>query len=373
MIQKTEKNRIIYLDVLRVLAIFMVIMVHAGDIYLFDPETMTFGFECSVFVVLLRSSVPLFIIMSSILLLPIKTDTTSFFKRRFSRVVIPFLIWSIVYVFLPTPNNIVFGGPANAFTDSSINVFLYNLMMIPINFTGSNAHFWFIYIILGLYLFMPIFSPWIKSATKKMLIFFLSIWGITLFFPYLRLFFPQIQGECDWNEFGMFYYFGGYFGYVVLGYFLHHYNRLTVSRSVAIGIILFIVGSIVTYFGFISDQKTFLNKIVSSNVEDWKPLEFNISFLAPNVVIMTAGVFMIFQNMKISGFMQRVFKELSVFSYGIFLVHYILCLWIGNWMQDVLTINAGIEQFLIAVVTFLTSYCLVKLISFIPQSKYIIG
>ncbi len=373
MTQKIEKNRIIYLDVLRVLAIFMVIMVHAGDIYLFDGETTTFGSESSLFVVLLRSSVPLFIIMSSILLLPIKIDITSFFKRRFSRVVIPFLIWSIVYVFLPTPNTIVFGGPENAFTDSNMNVYLYNLMMIPINFTGSNAHFWFIYTILGLYLFMPIFSPWIKTATKKMLIFFLSVWTLTLFFPYVRLLFPQIQGESDWNDFGMFYYFGGYFGYIILGYFLHHYNSLTVSKSVAIGSLLYIAGAIVTYFGFISNQNTFLSKMVNTNVEDWKLLEFNISFLAPNVVLMTAGVFMIFQKLKFSGFVQRLVKELSVFSYGIFLVHYILCLWIGNWMQDILTLNAGIEQFLIAVITFLISYSLVKLISFIPQSKYIIG
>lgn len=373
MVQKSEKDRIVYLDVLRVLAILMVIMVHAGDIYMFDAESMTFGKESSVIAVLLRSSVPLFIIMSSILLLPIKTDTTSFFKRRFSRVVIPFLIWSIIYVFLPIPNEIAFGGPSNALTDSDINVFLYNLMMIPINFTGSNVHFWFIYIILGLYMFMPIFSPWIKIATRKTLIFFLSIWGITLFFPYVRLIFPQIQGESDWNSFGMFYYFGGYFGYVILGYFLHHYNHLKVSRSVAIGLILFIVGAIVTYSGFISDQKTFLNKIATSNVEDWKLLEFSINFLTPSVVIMTAGVFMIFQKMKISGFMQRVFKELSILSYGIFLVHYILCLWIGDWMQNALTINAGIEQLLIAVLTFLTSYCLVKLISLIPHSKYIVG
>ncbi|WP_413998556.1 acyltransferase [Flavobacterium sp. W1B] len=373
MTQKQEKNRIPQLDILRVLATLMVITVHAGDIYMYDAKTMSFGTEASVIAVLLRSCVPLFIIMSSILLLPIKTDTTTFFKRRFSRVVIPFLIWSIIYVFLPIPNEIAFGGPSNAFTDLGMNVYLYNLMMIPINFTGSNVHFWFIYIILGLYLFMPIFSPWIKTATKKMLVFYLSLWGITLFLPYVHLLFPQIQGECDWNSFGMFYYFGGYFGYVILGYFLHHYNSLSITKSVAIGSILFIVGTIVTYIGFKSDQNAFLHKIISSNVEDWKLIEFNISFLAPSVVIMTAGVFMIFQKIQISGLIERLFKELSVLSYGIFLIHYILVLWIGNWMQDILIINAGIEQLLIALLTFLISYCIVKLISLIPKSKYIIG
>ena len=373
MAQISEKNRIAYLDVLRVLATLMVIMVHAGDVFIYDAKTMRFGTEATAFAVLLRSSVPLFIIMSSILLLPIKTDITTFFKRRFSRVVIPFLIWSIIYVFLPTPNEIAFGGPSNAFTDSEMNVYLYNLMMIPINFTGSNIHFWFIYIILGLYLFMPIFSPWIKTATKKMLVFYLSLWGITLFFPYLRLLFPQIQGECDWNSFGMFYYFGGYFGYVILGYFLHHYNQLSIKKSVLIGSLLFIVGTIITYIGFKSDQNIFLDKVANSNIEDWKILEFNISFLAPSVVILTAGVFMIFQKIQFSGLIERIFKELSVLSYGIFLVHYTLVLWIGNYLKDILTLNTGIEQFLIAVLTFFIAYCIVKIISLMPKSKYIIG
>ena len=368
-----KKNRIVYLDVLRVLATFMVIMVHLGDAYIYDGATMTFGNESTWFAVLLRSSVPLFIIMSSILLLPIKTDTRTFFKRRFSRVAIPFLIWSLVYVFLPIPNEVVFGGPENAFSDSGMNVYLYNLMMIPFNFTASNIHFWFIYIIMGIYLFMPIISPWLKTASKKSLLFFLGLWGITLFFPYIRWFFPELHGESDWNNFGMFYYFGGYLGYVILGYFLHHYNRLDRIKSLVIGMAFFSIGSVLTYLGFIHDQQVFLDTMTSSGVENWKLLEFHINFLSPNVVLMTAGVFMMFQNLELSQTMTRIFKELSVNSYGIFLVHYIICLWVGDLLQGQLMINPGLEQFLFAVFTFLISYGIVKVISFVPKSKYLIG
>ena len=368
-----EKERIVYLDVLRVLATFMVIMVHLGDAYIYDGATMTFGKESTWFAVLLRSSVPLFIIMSSILLLPIKTDTTTFFKRRFTRVFIPFLIWSLIYVFLPIPNEVTFGGPENAFTPSGMNVYLYNLMMIPLNFTASNIHFWFIYIILGIYLFMPIISPWIKTASKKSLLFFLGLWCITLFFPYIRWYFPEIHGESDWNEFGMFYYFGGYLGYVILGYFLHHYNRLRRSTSMALGAVFFVVGVLLTYFGFLHDQEVFLETLQNSGVEDWKSIEFHINFLSPNVVLMTAGVFMFFQNMKLSQPMARLIKEFSIFSYGIFLVHYIISLWIGDLLRNQLPLNAGLEQFLLAILTFILSYAIVKVLAMIPKSKYLIG
>jgi len=188
-----------------------------------------FSIIWSKYITFTRPCVPLFILLSGTLLLPLKRETGAFLKHRFFRVVIPFLVWSVLYVFLPLPGKIVFGGPANAFT-GNMNIDAYNLMMIPYNFTASNVHFWFIYTIIGLYLFMPVISPWIKGASKKDLIFFLCIWVITLFFPYIRLWFPQIQGECDWNSFGMLFYFSGYLGYLIMGIFLHHYNKLSAKK-----------------------------------------------------------------------------------------------------------------------------------------------
>ena len=368
-----KKERIYYLDILRVLAIFMVILMHAGDPYLWDASTKTFGVECSFYCALLRPCVPLFIIMSSILLLPLKTDTTTFFKRRAIRVLIPFLLWSIIYVFLPTPNKIVFGGPENAFTDSGLNVYAYNLMLIPITFSGTNVHFWFIYTIIGLYLFMPIISPWIQQATKKTLLVFLMIWSVTLLFPYVRLWFPQIQGECDWNEFGMLYYFSGYLGYIVLGYFLHKYNTLSAQKSTLWGLLFFVVGLILTYKGFLWDEQRFLTKLSSTGIEDWKLLELCIGNLTINVALMTAGMFLFFQKLTLPKFLKPIIIELSVFSYSIFLVHYIFNLWVCHSLASMMNLNAGAEQFIVALVVFISSYVIVKLISFIPKSKYLIG
>jgi surface polysaccharide O-acyltransferase-like enzyme len=311
--------------------------------------------------------------MSSILLLPLKTDTSTFLKRRFTRVVIPFLLWSVIYVFLPTPGKIVFGGPANAFADSGMNVYAYNLMLIPISFTGTNVHFWFIYTIIGLYLFMPIISPWIQQASKKGLLAFLTVWAVTLFFPYIRLWFPQLQGECDWNEFGMLYYFSGYFGYIVLGYFLHKYNTLSSVKSTLLGFALFAIGLALTYKGFLWDEQRFLNELSTNGTENWKLLELCIGNLTINVVLMTMGMFLFFQKLAIPKMLQKPIIELSVFSYAIFLIHYILNLWASHELASWLDLNPGVEQFLIALIVFVSSYAIVKLISFLPKSKYLIG
>ena len=368
----TKSQRIDYLDILRALACFMVVMVHAGDSYLFDGATNTFGDSSSFFLALLRPCVPLFIIMSSILLLPLKTDSATFFKKRFSRVLLPFLFWSILYVFMPLPGTPVFGGPSNVFTNTEMNVYIYNLMMIPFNFTGSNAHFWFIYTIIGLYLFMPVISPWLKQASSKSLLTFISIWGITLFFPYIRLWFPQIQGECDWNKFGMLYNFSGYLGYLVLGFYLHKHNKLTLAKSMIVGLILLTVGLFFTYTGFLHNCEQFLAQKALGN-EDWKILELSIGNLTFNVALMTAGLFMIFQKITLSGISRKFFYEISTLSYGIFLVHYIVNLWISAYLPKLLSLPAGLEQFLMAVLIFTISYLIAKLISLLPKSKYLIG
>lgn len=368
---ETNVKRIDYLDVLRVLACFMVIMTHAGDKYLINADG-TFGAACSFFLSLLRPCVPLFILLSATLLLPLKTDSTTFFKKRFTRVLIPFLVWSILYVFLPLPEEPVFGGPSNAFTDAGLNLYLYNLIMVPMNFTKSNVHFWFIYTILGLYLFMPIISPWIQQASKRTLITFLSIWGVTLFFPYIRLWFPQIQGECDWNDFGMLYYFSGYFGYLVLGYFMHHYNTMSMVKSMTVGAILIAIGLSITYFGFLNDCDKFLVEQAAGN-EDWKLLELSIGNLTFNVVMLTAGMFLFFQKINYSALSRKIFRELSVMSYGIFLVHYIVSLWLSAYLPKAWQMNEGFEQFLLSVLIFVISYVITKALSYLPKSKYLIG
>lgn len=367
-----KKERIDYLDTLRVIACFLVVLCHVGDYYA-ESATGEFGLAWSKLITLTRPCVPLFILLSGTLLLPLKMDPGPFLKRRFTRIVIPVLVWSILYVFFPLPAETVFGGPPNAFT-GEMNIYAYNLMMIPINFTASNIHFWFIYTIIGLYLFMPIISPWVKNASKKEMLWFLSIWGFTLFFPYIRFWFPQIHGECTWNNHGMLIYFSGYLGYILLGIFLHRYNTLSATKSCMIGALLFVVGYIITYKGLWFDIGRLNSQNVAEvNEQGWVIIETMIGYLTINVAMMTAGIFMFFQKLKLPKIIQKVMSELSMLSFGLFLVHYILYLWIGAKLIPTWNLNPGLEEVLIAIIVFLVSYGVAKAISYLPKSKYIIG
>ncbi|QZE14809.1 acyltransferase family protein [Halosquirtibacter laminarini] len=362
----SSQKRIGYMDLVRVIACFMVMMIHVR--FAFDLKTET---ATQFYVAFLRPCVPFFIMISGALLLPLKNDSYTFFKKRFSRVLIPFLFWSVVYVFLPAPTKINFGGIENALTTSDLSPIVKSLLMIPINFTWVNVHFWFMYTILGLYLFMPVISPWIEKTSKRGVEAFLCVWGFTTILFYAEIWFPEMLGVCDWNEFGMFYNFGGYLGYLILGYYLRRYNTLSRMLSISIGLILFSVGGYFTLKGLLYSLEH-ADKMYWIAVESQK-VEFFINNLSINVVMMTAGLFMVLQKISIGGIPAKIVQELSKYSYGIFLVHYFINIWLLSLVGQWDGLNAWIGQPLFAVIVFVASYLFVKALSFIPNSKYLLG
>ena len=99
LINHTDR-RIVFLDYLRVVACFMVILVHCIEpFYLNSDGTYIASHNDALWVTfvnsLLRIAVPLFMMASSYLLMPISTDTTTFYRRRFQRVAIPIIVWSL--------------------------------------------------------------------------------------------------------------------------------------------------------------------------------------------------------------------------------------------------------------------------------------
>lgn len=101
-----ETKRIVFLDYLRAIACFMVILVHVCEAFYFNLDGISFSSNADRWWISfidssLRPCVPLFIMASAYLLVPLKDSTPVFFKRRFTRVCIPFIVWGLLYAFLP--------------------------------------------------------------------------------------------------------------------------------------------------------------------------------------------------------------------------------------------------------------------------------
>ena len=106
MIQNSiSDNRIVWLDVIRCVAMIMVIGVHCIDPFYISPTMRAipeYTHWAAIYGSLLRPSVPLFVMMTGLLLLPVKKQPLGkFYKKRIYRVLFPFLIWSVLYSMFP--------------------------------------------------------------------------------------------------------------------------------------------------------------------------------------------------------------------------------------------------------------------------------
>ena len=153
---------------------------HCCDPFNLAPDAKNnpdYGLWGALYGSMLRSCVPLFAMMTGLLLLPVKDISPgSFYKKRIIRVLVPFLIWSVFYNLFPWVTG-VFGGD-----QSIVGIFfpysvaygsvpsldlpdaLINIAKIPFNFSMYAVHMWYIYMLIGLYLFMPSFSA--RASTR---------------------------------------------------------------------------------------------------------------------------------------------------------------------------------------------------------------
>ena len=96
------RSHVVWLDVVRFVAMFTVVCCHSADPFNFYPgeppaNIDQIKFWGAAYGSFLRPCVPLFVMITGALLLPLKDDTSVFYKKRISRVFWPFLIWSVLY------------------------------------------------------------------------------------------------------------------------------------------------------------------------------------------------------------------------------------------------------------------------------------
>ena len=337
MIQNSiSDNRIVWLDVIRCVAMIMVIGVHCIDPFYISPTMRAipeYTHWAAIYGSLLRPSVPLFVMMTGLLLLPVKKQPLGkFYKKRIYRVLFPFLIWSVLYSMFPWFTGVL-GLPKEIIGDffcytqgqesQSLIDSLKDVAMIPFNFSHKENHMWYIYLLIGLYLYMPFFSAWIENADRKTKRAFLLIWIISLFIPYLKEYVANclfersgyVFGTDTWNEFGLFYYFAGFNGYLLLGHYVKKGNDWSLMKTFILCILMFAVGYYITYTGFSTTAS-------NPNATETE-MELFFTFCSPNVLLMTLATFLLLQNVVITNStVIKVLANMTQCGFGIYMVHY---------------------------------------------------
>ena len=347
------RNREVWIDWLRVAACFMVFVVHSTEPFYLGGDgslilTESDAFWSSFFDSFVRSCVPLFVIASSYLQFPIHYSTSEFFKRRALRILVPFLFWSLIYA-------IVWGEPVT------------NLKDLLLNFNYAAGHLWFVYMIIGVYLLMPLLSPWAEKVEKKELQIYLAIWTFTLFIPLIRdwvaggettvIYGPSglprqallpLWGEASWNTYGIFYYISGFIGYLLMGlYFRKFVGELSWKKTIALALPSYIIGFAMTFGGFL--RRVYENAGGVFPVEGfvdkavwWETTWYNDTI---GVALMAVAWILLFKKIRAQGgFYNKVLLPVSNASYDMYLMHLLILVpvcgyfrqWLGSGNEGVL-------------------------------------
>lgn len=321
-----ENKRVVWLDLIKVIAIFMMVAVHCTDnVTPAERSEPWYNMWGSFYGSFMRPAIPLFVMATGALLLPVRQSMPVFYGKRMMRIVVPFLLWSVLYNLFPWITGLLGLSPsvindffAWAEPSQQLGDALRNIAMIPFSFSAFAVQMWYVYLLIGLYLYLPIFSAWVKQASVREQRFFIAVWFVTLFIPYLREYLTMdLWGTCSWNEFGMLYYFAGFNGYLLLGYYLAN-NRPDFSRTMLlfISLIMFAVGYTVTFLGF--------KNITSQPGQPVELVELFYTYCSPNVLFMTVPVFLVVQRIRLgSKLLSNAVESLSKCTLGIWMSHYL--------------------------------------------------
>jgi surface polysaccharide O-acyltransferase-like enzyme len=274
--------------------------------------------------------------ISGALLLPVEMSTRSFLGRRLNKIIFPTLFWTAVYIILRPK-------------DESL---IKTVLTVPFSWQGHPV-MWYMYTLIGLYLVAPIISRWLVSSSKRELHFYLLLWSVTLCYPILSLFLHVETGEI-----GILYYFTGYIGYFVLGYYMKQYGKSISLKRLFIPALL----------AFIS---TFAYRISGCRVDT------GVVFGYTSIIIALISLFWYVAILRLSHIFESksacisLIQKTSSLTFGIYLSHisFLKIVWhFTNYIN-----SYPIQTVVSWLLTFALAFVFTYVVSFLPYSRYIIG
>lgn len=336
----TEKN--IYISYLRVIATVFVILIHASTGFLnnFNPDSFNWNYA-NIINSFTRCAVPIFVMLSGALLLPKSEETLVFYKKRVTKLLLPFGFWTIIYTIYYFYKYTKF----ERLSQSQILEIIQDKVL-----HGANAHLWYLYMILGIYLAIPYLQKLLKQLSIKEIEYFLIIWGISMIIMNKRFYSNVPKFDLT--------FFSGYIGYLILGYYL---SVKDFRSNKFIHLLIYIIGGIITAIG------TYL---LSAEVKKYDPMFYY--YLFPTTAFCA---FFLFTTAK-KYFSKKTnlpkwIQVIDQYSFGIYLVHIIPLNYLHPLFSKYMSTMFVIP--LVTIATTIASICIIYLFRKIPYGKYISG
>lgn len=307
-----QSKRIFYYDVLRAIAIIGIVFCHASISFVSKPNMMNLNYFIisSVFDCFRDFSIPIFVMLSGALLIGKKDTLTDFFKRRLSRLFIPFIFWVVIY---------------------AIYSFIFIRHSIDLNyaldiFLGApgtlGVAFWFVWMIVLSYVGIFIINKAIQWGNSKHDGFdkkFISL--LTL----ISLLFIACVSYSLFNPYSSrIVYFVSFLSYIVIGYFIANYaligERINKKAIIVMTLLMFAASYAYYILSYVVPHSVNANQFVTLGYFSLLILFMSVNFFAFFKYLSKAGAFDKIEN----GTLGNLITVISRYSFGIYLSHYLV-------------------------------------------------
>lgn len=294
---KHPATRSAFIDVLNITAIIScLILHHNGNVHSFSQSSS--WVSSLIIETVFYFAVPVFIMITGATLLGYrqKYDTKTYFKKRFAKVLIPSIAWMIImfcwHVFIRKDLTITGWSPA-----SILNIFTAS---------RENSVYYYLFVILGLYLTIPLFAPLTEKKYRKLLWY-----GVVAFFIFNALL-PNLSALVGINynsDFSV--RIGSYVVYLFLGYLL---STATIPKKFRI--LLYLGGVLAIIWRYTTTlNASFAHGYLVKTT--WGYTQFH-------TIILASAVYVFIKTLpvdKISDKTKTILAKLASCSFGIYLCH----------------------------------------------------
>lgn len=344
-----------HFDYLRVFASMAIILLHvtAQGIYNVKVACTVWNFY-NIFNGATRWGVPVFVMMSGALFLSREIPVKILYKKYILRMAIAYIVWTLFYsVAIPIVKMIFEEGYRVNFVD-----FIRNFIL-------GAYHLWFLPMIIGLYMCIPLIKQ--LTQTDNLIKYFLMLSFVFCFIKTqtesvtnsllngnAQIIFENINTVFkNFNvELVM-----GYVSYFILGFYL---NKTEISKKQRT--IIYFLGMMGLVFTII------LTLFASKNANILSQAFYSNSSI--NVLLMSVAVFVWFKyNAKGNKRLNKIIPKLSQHSFGAFLVHVFILEFLKAVGFSCETLHPVLAVPAITIFTIVASYLISLLLNKIPVIK----
>lgn len=328
--KKISKDRMIWIDMIKVIAAFFVVMQHSVSLTWIDTVTnqREVWYLLNLVFMLSRPAVPLFLMCSGATILRKERNIKDIYMHNIWGIVRVYICWMLIY------------GITDMFQLEDMHNWRVVINLYLKNILFGKYHTWFIFTLIGLYIITPFLSRIVRE--KSYIIYFLLLSLIfTIFIPYISRIESFNRMNAVLQSINM-HFVVGYTLYYVAGYFI---SNIEMTKKRGRLCIAFLMAVIVMAF-FLSGKKSLACGTECQSVYG----EFSILGFLMTILIFASSKYL-FEKIKDNRSVYFIERATSL-GIGIYLFHPMI-LPIFDGMNGLLSIVKGIIIWSISLVLML--------------------